>query len=64
MLVIQLAGTMTALVVVPDKCFQDGNPLLLTETGEFVIKNLVLLTAALVIGTTVRRRNRPLEDSS
>jgi uncharacterized membrane protein YkgB len=57
MMALQLLGTMTALVVVPGRCFQDGNPLLLTETGEFVIKNIVLLSAGLVIGSTVRRRN-------
>ncbi len=52
---------MAAFVVVPGECFQDGNPLLLTDTGEFVLKNLVLLSAAIVIGATVRRRNSPVE---
>ena len=61
MLWVQLAGTLLAFVFAADKTFQDGNPLLLTETGEFVLKNLVLITAGLVIGSTVRARNRPLE---
>ena len=61
MLVVQLAGTMLTFVVEPGQSFQDGNPLLLTETGEFVLKNLVLITAGLVIGSTVRARNRPIE---
>ena len=56
MLWAQLAGTMLAFVVVPGRCFQDGNPLLLTTTGEFVLKNIVLITAGLVIGSTVRGR--------
>ena len=30
-------------------------PFLLTVEGEFVVKNLVLIAAALVVGTTVRR---------
>jgi putative oxidoreductase len=66
MLWVQLAGTLLAFVFASDKTFQDSNPLLLTETGEFVLKNLVLITAGLVIGSTVRQRNRPLErdDSS
>jgi len=64
MLVAQLVGTLGAFVVVPGRCFDDGNPLLLTTTGEFVLKNLVLISAALVIGSTVRRRNRPIEDDS
>jgi uncharacterized membrane protein YkgB len=62
MLALQLLGTMSAVVVVPGRCFDDSNPLLLTSTGEFVVKNLVLLSAALVIGSTVRRRNRVIGD--
>jgi putative oxidoreductase len=37
--------------------FRHGNPLLLTVEGEFVVKNLVLIAAALVVGTTVRRKD-------
>ncbi|UVS78789.1 DoxX family protein [Actinokineospora sp. UTMC 2448] len=44
-----LCGTFLTLVVQPSVAFQTGNPLLLTMTGEFVVKNLVLLTAALVV---------------
>ncbi|MGX7825803.1 DoxX family membrane protein [Actinokineospora sp. 24-640] len=44
-----LCGTFLTLVMQPAVAFQTGNPLLLTMTGEFVVKNLVLLTAALVI---------------
>ncbi len=55
MLWAQMAGTLLAFVVVPGQCFQDSNPLLLTTTGEFVLKNVVLITAGLVIGATVRR---------
>ena len=29
--------------------FQHGNPVLLTETGEFVLKNIVLVAAGLAI---------------
>ena len=44
-----LAGTFLALVTQPDVTFQDGNPLMLTTEGEFVIKNLILLGAVLVL---------------
>jgi uncharacterized membrane protein YkgB len=37
----------------------DGNPLLLDVVGEFVIKNLVLIAAGLMIGSTVRSRREP-----
>ena len=51
-LVLHLAGTFTVMVTQPELAFQAGNPLLLTTEGEFVLKNLVLLAAALVIGAT------------
>ena len=52
---LQMAGTFLVLVMHPGLSFQNGNPLLLTVLGEFVVKNLVLLTAGLVIGSTVQR---------
>lgn len=53
---LQMAGTFLVLIVRPDLAFIGGNPLLLTATGEFVLKNLVLITAGIVIGSTVPRR--------
>ena len=49
-----LAGTSLVLVLRPDIAFQGGNPLLLTMEGEFVVKNLVLIAAGLVVGSRVR----------
>ncbi|MDQ2586932.1 hypothetical protein CKY47_23680 [Saccharothrix yanglingensis] len=49
LVVLHLAGTFLVLVVQPAAAFRAGNPLLLTMTGEFVVKNLVLITAALVV---------------
>jgi putative oxidoreductase len=51
LLILQMAGTFLVLVLLPDVAFRDGNPLLLTVEGEFVVKNLVLLSSALVIGS-------------
>jgi len=45
----QMAGTFLVLALEPGLSFQHGNPLLLTTTGEFVVKNLVLITAGLVV---------------
>jgi len=53
---LQMAGTFLSLVILPGRSFQDDSPLLLSVTGEFVIKNLVLIAAGLVIGSTVRKR--------
>lgn len=54
--VVQMVGTFLTFFVLPNVTFRGGNPLLLTVEGEFVAKNLVLLSAGLVVGTTVRRR--------
>jgi len=52
---LQMAGTFLVLVVRPDIAFQGGNPLLLTTEGEFVIKNLILIAAGLVVGGAISR---------
>jgi putative oxidoreductase len=52
--VLQMMGTFLVLVIQPEVAFQDGSPLLLTTEGEFVIKNLVLLSAGLVIGSRLK----------
>lgn len=51
----QMLGTFLVFVLLPDVAFQDGNPLLLTVEGEFVVKNLVLLSAAMLVGARVDR---------
>jgi putative oxidoreductase len=51
----QMLGTMMVLVIHPGQAFVDGNPLRLTTIGEFVVKNIVLISAGLVIGSQVRR---------
>ena len=53
---LQMAGTFLVLVIKPDVAFQDGNPLLLTTEGEFVIKNLILISGGLVVGSTIETR--------
>lgn len=53
---LQMAGTFLVLVMHPRVAFQENNPLLLTQTGEFVIKNLVLISAGIAVGSLVHRR--------
>jgi putative oxidoreductase len=55
---LQMLGTFLVLVIQPDVAFQRGNPLFLTVEGEFVVKNIVLLSAGMVVGSTIRRRSR------
>ena len=53
-LVAHLCGTFLVLVMQPELAFQNGNPLLLTTIGEFVIKNVVLIASALVLAARLR----------
>jgi uncharacterized membrane protein YkgB len=50
LLCVHLTGTFVALYLAPTRFFLHGIPLLLTADGEFVIKNMVLVAAGLVIG--------------
>ncbi len=61
---LQMLGTFLVLVIQPDVSFQDGNLFKLTVEGEFVVKNLVLLSAGLVIGSTVERRGQTSTSTS
>ncbi len=54
---LQMAGTFVSLVLSPTMFFSHGNLFLLTTEGEFVIKNLVLITAGLVIGGHEVKKN-------
>ncbi len=56
-----LTGTFLSFITAPEFMFEDGNPLLLTADGEFVLKNLVLISAALVLIGRWQHgsRNRP-----
>jgi len=50
----QVVGTFLVFLILPDVVFREGNPLLLTVEGEFVIKNLVLIAGGMVVGSRVR----------
>jgi putative oxidoreductase len=56
-LAMHLAGTFATFVVAPSLMFRDGDPLLLTANGEFVAKNLVLITGTLVLIAHTSRSN-------
>lgn len=46
---VQMLGTFLVLVILPGRSFEGGNPLRLTVLGEFVLKNIVLLAAGIVV---------------
>jgi uncharacterized membrane protein YphA (DoxX/SURF4 family) len=53
LLLAQMAGTLTPLVLFPQETWTQF-PIAPTLEGQYIIKNLVLISAALVIGATVR----------
>lgn len=52
LLFLQIGGTFLPLVILPDVCFQKF-PFVLTMEGQYIVKNLLIISAALVIGGTV-----------
>ncbi len=52
LLFMQMTGTFLPLVILPEVTFQNSNPLLPTLEGQYIIKNIIIITAALIIGRT------------
>ncbi len=69
LLLVQMAGTLTPLVLFPVETWQVF-PIAPTMEGQYIIKNMVLVGAALVIGATARggrlvaQRDRPIDNAS
>ena len=60
LLALQMAGTFLPLVLLPHVTFQPEHiPWVPTLEGQYIIKNLLIISAALVIGGTVRERGLP-----
>ena len=53
LLAVQMAGTFTPLVLFPSETFTVW-PIVPTLEGQYIIKNIVLIGAAMVVGATVR----------
>ncbi|HSL90044.1 MAG TPA: hypothetical protein VK870_12140 [Ignavibacteriaceae bacterium] len=58
LLAMQMAGTFMPLIILTEVTFQSGGfPYAPTLEGQYIIKNLLIISAALVIGGTVRKLN-------
>jgi uncharacterized membrane protein YkgB len=53
LLFLQMPGTLAPVLLLPERVFAVF-PFALTLEGQYIVKNLVLIAAALVIGATVR----------
>ena len=49
-----MPGTFLPLVLFPEVCFTNF-PFGLTLEGQYIVKNLIIISAALVVGSTVRK---------
>ncbi len=56
LLFLQMPGTALPLLLLPDVCFSKF-PIGLTLEGQYIIKNLTIISAAILIGGTVRRHS-------
>jgi uncharacterized membrane protein YkgB len=62
LLFLQMPGTALPLVLLPDVCFT-AFPYAPTLEGQYIIKNLILISAAIVVGGTVRHgKSRALQE--
>ena len=65
LLALQMPGTFLPFVVLPEVCFSQWplqsplDLLALTMEGQYIVKNIVLISAGLVVGGTVRDRATP-----
>lgn len=53
LLYVQMLGTFSPVLFIPDVVFE-SLPLVLTIEGQYIVKNVVVIASALVIGATVR----------
>jgi uncharacterized membrane protein YkgB len=61
LLAIQMVGTFLPLALLPGVTFQAGHfPYAPTMEGQYIIKNLLIISAAMVLGGTVRHPARHL----
>lgn len=58
LLFLQMPGTFLPLLLLPEVCFTTI-PFGLTIEGQYIVKNLVLISAAIVVGGTVRDPGGP-----
>ncbi|UWG47338.1 putative membrane protein [Halanaeroarchaeum sp. HSR-CO] len=61
LLFLQLPGTFLPVVLLPEVVFQTV-PYALTVEGQYIVKNLLIIGAALVVGSTVREESVSTRD--
>ncbi|MCH8908155.1 MAG: hypothetical protein IH840_13785 [Candidatus Heimdallarchaeota archaeon] len=62
LLFLQMPGTMLPLILLPEVCFQTF-PLILTLEGQYIIKNLIIISGGIVVGSKVRTEESEQQNS-
>ncbi|HCA42155.1 MAG TPA: hypothetical protein DEP28_02765 [Bacteroidetes bacterium] len=57
LLFLQMVGTFMPLIVLPDIAFQNGNYLTPSIEGQYIIKNIMIISAALALGGRYSKKN-------
>lgn len=57
LLMLQMPGTFLPLILLPEICWIHA-PWAPTLEGQYIIKNLILISAAIVVGGTVRKKSQ------
>ena len=63
LLFLQMVGTFMPLVFLPEITFQQGNYLMPTLEGQYIIKNLMIISAALALGGTFYKSSVKLKST-
>ena len=65
LLFLQMPGTFLPLILFPDVCFTNF-PFGLTLEGQYIVKNLIIISAAIVVGSTDRKdiASKTVEDNN
>ena len=61
LLFLQMTGTFMPLFLLPEVTFQSNSILLPTLEGQYIIKNLMIISAAFVLGGEFRKQNKLAE---
>ncbi|MBI3032703.1 hypothetical protein HYY69_04465 [Candidatus Woesearchaeota archaeon] len=54
LMAVQMAGTFLPLILLPEIVYQNNNPFALTIHGQYIVKNIVLIGAAMIVGSKVK----------
>ena len=57
LLFLQMSGTFMPMIFLPEVVYQNGNVFLPTMEGQYIIKNIMIISAALVVGGTFYAKN-------